>query len=1010
MRHISDIAITFLFVVCMGMFNSVDAQEGLPFFRNFTVQEYNAHNRNADVVCDSSGVVYFANFEGIIYYNGAEWNKILTPGISRITRLHIDTRDQVWAGGHNYIGKLSSTPTGTPILKSYISDQNNNTIRIGEVIDIEEHDEYLTFFTQNYRIEVSDDSVISVSEYDGYALSERPDKTIKLSERLKVHSDGANGLVFTDSESRKLYSMTEANGLCSNTINQMTVDGRGSLWAATDNGVFQVMIPSFYSKFTSREGLKGEVTALYRYKQQLYAGTLNGVYLFNESLARFEQLPAISQSCWQLKESPAGVLYAVTSNGLFKINDRVATQITDDNTFSLAFGSSVLPNPSSPSNPTSGSSTFYTGEIDGVYVIQGNDKRKIADIEKTTKLEFVDNRLWAETLYGELYMFEQDLSLPVLLGQAQGLKTVGGNKFYVIGSAVNVFSSAGILSRDTGKQQFEAKQTPLDSLMQTGNWWPGLYASSPSGREEWIAGGDGKNPVVLTDGQYNHEKNRQLYPVNQYTIRVLYIEDNGVAWVGGNFGLFRFDPLQKDLSFEQKPQVFIRSVLINADSVYFAGLNSDLSKSAQYVQAPRFSHSMKNFEFAFSSGTNDVINNIQYSYYLKGYDNQWSQWQNSYRKEYTNLSYGLYTFCVKASDSFGRESEEAQFSFVILKPFYIEWYALLVYLTILILLIFLFFKWRTHKLLQEKIRLENIVEQRTRQIREQRDEITEKSQKLENTLSELGKVQNQLIRQEKAATVGKLTHGLIDRILNPLNYIINFSHLSYVLLKDLKEDITEEADKMSEDNYEDITEIMDMLNTHMTKIEEHGNNTSRILKAMEEMLSNHDCKFKYVDVNYLLNSNLTVLREYYKKEIETSVIDISFIPLSESLDVAADQIMLGKALMSMMQNCIHALHKKKTKSDFQAAMTVRIEKNVDKAIIYLRDNGIGIEQSIINKIFDPFFTTKTTSEAAGVGLYLSREIILSHNGSIEVSSKQGEYTEFIISIPIHQTIKSEDNG
>ena len=1000
-----------MLVVCMGMFNSVNAQEGLPFFRNFTVQEYNAHNRNSDVVCDSLGIVYFANFEGVIYYNGAEWNKILTPGISRITRLHIDARNQVWAGGHNYIGKLSVTPTGAPILKSYISDQDNNTIRIGEVLGIEEYNDRLTFFTQNYRIEVCDDSVISVNEFDSRAISEVFNKTIKLSERLKVHYDGTNGLVFTDNDGSKLYSMTEANGLCSNTIHQMAVDGRGSLWAATDNGVFQIMIPSFYSKFTSREGLKGEVTALYRYKQQLYAGTLNGVYLLNESLARFEQLPAISQSCWQLKESPTGVLYAVTSNGLFKINDRNAIQITDDNTFSLTFDLSVSSkwsaNPSGSSNP-SAPQALYTGELDGVYMIQGNDKRKMADIEKATKLEFVDGCLWVETLYGELYRFEEDFSSPVLLGQTQGLKTVGGNKFYVIAGAVNVFSGAGILIWDAGKQQFETKQTPLDSLMQTGNWWPGLYASTPSGREEWITGGDGKNPTVLTDGQYSQEKNRQLYPVNQYTIRILYLEDNGVVWAGGNFGLFRFDPRQKDSSFEQKPQVYIRSLLINADSVYFAGLNSDLNKAAQ-VQSPRFSHSMKNFEFTFSSGANDVINSVQYSYYLKGYDNQWSQWQNSYRKEYTNLWYGSYTFCVKASDSFGRESEEAQFSFVVLKPFYIEWYSLLVYLTVLILLIFLFFKWRTHKLLQEKIRLENIVEQRTQQIREQRDEITEKSQKLEHTLSELSKVQNQLIRQEKVATVGKLTHGLIDRILNPLNYIINFSHLSYVLLKDLKEDISEESEKISEDNYEDITEIMDMLNTHLTKIEEHGNSTSRILKAMEEMLSNHDCKFKYIDINYLLNSNLSVLEEYYKKEIDASVVEISYVPLDEPLEVAADQMMLGKALMSMMQNCIHALQKKKMKTGFHAMMTVKLEKSGDKAIIYLRDNGIGIGQSIINKIFDPFFTTKTTSEAAGVGLYLSREIILSHNGSIEVNSEQGEYTEFIISIPIHQTIKSVDN-
>jgi signal transduction histidine kinase len=50
-------------------------------------------------------------------------------------------------------------------------------------------------------------------------------------------------------------------------------------------------------------------------------------------------------------------------------------------------------------------------------------------------------------------------------------------------------------------------------------------------------------------------------------------------------------------------------------------------------------------------------------------------------------------------------------------------------------------------------------------------------------------------------------------------------------------------------------------------------------------------------------------------------------------------------------------------------------------------------------IFNPFFTTKTTSEAAGIGLYLSREIIQNHGGDISVESRKDEYTEFTISLP-----------
>lgn len=76
-------------------------------------------------------------------------------------------------------------------------------------------------------------------------------------------------------------------------------------------------------------------------------------------------------------------------------------------------------------------------------------------------------------------------------------------------------------------------------------------------------------------------------------------------------------------------------------------------------------------------------------------------------------------------------------------------------------------------------------------------------------------------------------------------------------------------------------------------------------------------------------------------------------------------------------------------------------------VIYIFDNGIGIEESIRERIFEPFFTTKPTSEASGTGLYLSREIILNHRGSMTVKSEKDNFTEFIVTVPIHQYIERE---
>jgi signal transduction histidine kinase len=69
-------------------------------------------------------------------------------------------------------------------------------------------------------------------------------------------------------------------------------------------------------------------------------------------------------------------------------------------------------------------------------------------------------------------------------------------------------------------------------------------------------------------------------------------------------------------------------------------------------------------------------------------------------------------------------------------------------------------------------------------------------------------------------------------------------------------------------------------------------------------------------------------------------------------------------------------------------------------LISIKDNGPGIPQKVLDKIFQPFFTTKPTGQGTGLGLSLSYDIIKAHNGEIKVDTREGNYTKFIISIPV----------
>ena len=84
--------------------------QGIPFFRNFMPEDYHANSFNFDIETDINGNVFLANFEGLLFYDHAQWQILHTPGITRVT-ITVRTSDgTLWIGGHNFLGKVSIRP------------------------------------------------------------------------------------------------------------------------------------------------------------------------------------------------------------------------------------------------------------------------------------------------------------------------------------------------------------------------------------------------------------------------------------------------------------------------------------------------------------------------------------------------------------------------------------------------------------------------------------------------------------------------------------------------------------------------------------------------------------------------------------------------------------------------------------------------------------------------------------------------------------------------------------
>jgi ligand-binding sensor domain-containing protein/signal transduction histidine kinase len=398
------------------------------------------------------------------------------------------------------------------------------------------------------------------------------------------------------------------------------------------------------------------------------------------------------------------------------------------------------------------------------------------------------------------------------------------------------------------------------------------------------------------------------------------------------------------------------------------------------------------FEFHYAGISFAGSKEVRYKYQLVGLDEGWIDAGARRDAYYTHLDPGKYTFRVIAANSDGIWNENGASASFVLEPHFYQtaWFIGLA------IFAFLtggpaFYFYRMRSMTKRRAELEKTVQERTGE--------------LQKTVTNLKETQNQLILSEKMASLGQLTAGIAHEIKNPLNFITNFAVLSQDLTKDLREELSHERDRVDKKRALEIEGILNDLDQNVTKINEHGKRADSIVRGMLLHSRGKAGERQLTDLNALL-AEYTNLAYHGMRAQDSSFnvkIETDFDPAVGKVNVVPQD--LSRAFLNIVNNaCYAAYDKRRTAGNgFSPVVRVSARNFADNVEIRIRDNGSGIPLAIREKIFNPFFTTKPAGSGTGLGLSLSYDIVTQeHKGEIRIDTKEGEYTEFIITIPKDQ--------
>lgn len=274
---------------------------------------------------------------------------------------------------------------------------------------------------------------------------------------------------------------------------------------------------------------------------------------------------------------------------------------------------------------------------------------------------------------------------------------------------------------------------------------------------------------------------------------------------------------------------------------------------------------------------------------------------------------------------------------------------------------------------------------------------------LQEKNAEIIRTQNQLVMQEKMASLGILTAGVAHELRNPLNFVNNFAFTAKAMLEELRNLLLPLIELQQTTYQDEFNDLLQNLEEGMGQVQFHGLRAEDIVARMLELAREGTLERREVNFNEWVQEFARLAFHAAQKHKQQLQAQLSF-DLDPNLPlIKVNTRNFSRLIAILINNALEALLLRSADAapDWRPVLRLSTKAEPNRMVLTLWDNGSGIEASPQEKIFTPFFTSKQGGDHIGLGLYIAYDIVVhEHGGSLTVLSQRHDWTQFTISLPL----------